>query len=219
MGSRLNRWFAGAVAVCIVGVMAGVLARAQDNNEAPAAAPPANADESPTPVAPATAGGPTTPAAPPSNASATPTATANSVGNSTAGDNAATANAAPEAEAKTPVEPPKVLRSPVAILQALDKVTAETMRFSAPVGREVRYKSLVFIVKACETRDIDSAQPQASAYVVITSAPQLAPGGGAPPIKQVFRGWMFAQAPGLNALEHPIYDAWLIACSASAPTN
>ena len=35
-------------------------------------------------------------------------------------------------------------------IEALDKVTAESLRFEAAVGRPVRYKSLVFTVKACE---------------------------------------------------------------------
>ena len=31
-------------------------------------------------------------------------------------------------------------------------------------------------------------------------------------LKRIFSGWMFAQSPGLNAVEHPIYDVWLINC-------
>src|SRR6185503_14601169 len=55
-------------------------------------------------------------------------------------------NAAPakQAEAKPPPPPPpapKPVRSPAAVIQALDKVTAETMRFSAPVGQPIRYKN------------------------------------------------------------------------------
>jgi hypothetical protein len=105
----------------------------------------------------------------------------------------------------------------VAILQALDKVTAETIRFAAPVGRKVRYKNLVFTVRACETRDVDAPEPRAAAYLIIDSAPPGAPGGRPPPAKQVYEGWMYAVAPGLHPFEHPIYDAWLIACSAAAP--
>jgi hypothetical protein len=28
----------------------------------------------------------------------------------------------------------------------------------------------------------------------------------------VFSGWMFAESPGLNALENPVYDVWLSGC-------
>lgn len=29
----------------------------------------------------------------------------------------------------------------------------------------------------------------------------------------IFRGWMFASSPALNALEHPVYDVWVIDCT------
>jgi hypothetical protein len=31
-------------------------------------------------------------------------------------------------------------------------------------------------------------------------------------IRKIFSGWMFADSPGLNAVEHPVYDVWLKAC-------
>jgi hypothetical protein len=123
-----------------------------------------------------------------------------------------------EPDTVPPPEPAKPVRSPTAVIQALDKVTAETMRFAAPVGRKVRYKNLIFTVKACETTGLDDPQPQSSAYLTIESQPRESV-GPAPPIKQVFKGWMFATAPGLHPLEHPVYDAWLIACSASTPVT
>ena len=102
------------------------------------------------------------------------------------------------------------------MLRVLDKVTAETMAFEAPIGRRVRYKALVFEVKACETRGVGEAQPQPSAYVVVTSDTA---GGGALLSRQIFKGWMFANFPSLHALKHPIYDAWLVACSAATPAQ
>jgi hypothetical protein len=109
------------------------------------------------------------------------------------------------------------VRSPAAIIQALDKVTAETMRFAAPVGKPVRYKNLVFVVKACESTGLGGASPNASAYVMVDNAPLPSEGVAPPPPKQVFKGWMFANSPGLNPLQSPIYDAWLIACMAAPP--
>jgi hypothetical protein len=93
----------------------------------------------------------------------------------------------------------------------LDKVTAETLRFAAPVGRPVRYKALVFQVKACETWGVGTADPRPSAYLLVTADSH----GQAP--REVFRGWMFAKAPGVHAFVHPIYDAWLEDCIAQAP--
>jgi hypothetical protein len=114
-------------------------------------------------------------------------------------------------------EGPKPQRSPTAVLQALDKVTAETMRFAVPVGQPVRYKNLVFIVKACETSAVGETFPRSSAYVVIDLAPLPAEGYTPAPPRQVFKGWMFANSPGLNPFQHPIYDAWLITCMATVP--
>jgi hypothetical protein len=119
--------------------------------------------------------------------------------------------------APAPVVGPKPVRSPAAVLQALDKVTAETMRFAAPVGQPVRYKNLVFVVKACESTGLGGPSPQESAYVVIDVAPLPSEGIAPPPARQVFKGWMFANSPGLNPFQHPTYDAWLITCMAAAP--
>ncbi len=33
----------------------------------------------------------------------------------------------------------------------------------------------------------------------------------------LFRGWMFASSPSLNALEHPVYDVWVIDCKMVDP--
>ncbi|MDB5483686.1 MAG: hypothetical protein JWO83_4739 [Caulobacteraceae bacterium] len=115
-----------------------------------------------------------------------------------------------------PPGPPLPARAPAAVLRVLDKVTAETMAFEAPVGRRVRYKSLVFEVKACVTRGPADPQPQPSVYLVITSDAGVATGAALAP-RQVFKGWMFANAPGVSALRHPVYDAWLVACNAAAP--
>lgn len=122
-----------------------------------------------------------------------------------------------KAAAAKPLEPLKRPRYAVAVLQALDKVTAETVRFEAPVNQPVRYKTLVFTVRACETTASDEASSDAIAHVEIDSQPKGPEGAPPPPARQVFRGWMYASSPGLNLVEHPIYDAWLIACKDAVP--
>jgi hypothetical protein len=124
------------------------------------------------------------------------------------------ASDAPPAKAAAPA---KRIKRNAAILQALDKVTAETLRFEAQVNQPVRYKDLVFTVHACEDSAPDEAQPGAYAHVEIDSQPKAAPGLAAPAAKQLFRGWLLSNAPGINPFEHPVYDAWLIACKAAAP--
>jgi len=128
----------------------------------------------------------------------------------------AEASAKPKAIEKPATPKPRV-RGGAAIIQAIDKVTAETLKFEAPVGQPIRYKTLIITVRACETTAADEEQPDSAVYMTVDSQPRAAPGRAAPAPRQVFRGWMFASSPGLNPLQHPVYDAWLISCRASAP--
>lgn len=134
---------------------------------------------------------------------------------------APTAQTAPPKPAATtpakPVEPAKRQRYTIAIMQALDKVTTETMRFEVPVGQPIRYKTLIFTVRACETAASDEVAPETAAYVVVDTQPKAQAGRAAPPGRQIYKGWMYASSPGLNPLQHPVYDAWLIACKQAAP--
>jgi hypothetical protein len=129
--------------------------------------------------------------------------------------------AAPPPKAQVAAKPTeaaiKRARYDVAVIQALDKVSAESMRFEASIGRPVRYKNLVFTVNACERSAPDEAAEDSMAYLTVESQPRSAPGKPTPPPRQTFRGWMYASSPGLHPLEHPVYDAWLITCRAASP--
>ena len=131
---------------------------------------------------------------------------------------AAPAPAAP-AEPKPPGVPVRRARYDVAVIEALDKVTAESLRFEAAVGRPVRYKNLVFTVKACERSAPDEPVEDSIAYLTIDSQPRAAPGRPALAPRQTYKGWMYASSPSLHPLEHPVYAAWLITCRAAAPVN
>jgi hypothetical protein len=118
-----------------------------------------------------------------------------------------------------PAEPDKRPRFAVAVIQALDKVTAETIRFEAPINQPIRYKTLIFVVHACETTAPDEPRPDAAANMEIDSQPLPIPGRSPPPTRRVFHGWMFANSPGLNLFQHPVYDAWLVACKTALPST
>ncbi|MHB1111426.1 MAG: DUF2155 domain-containing protein, partial [Devosia sp.] len=34
-------------------------------------------------------------------------------------------------------------------------------------------------------------------------------------VTRIFTGWMFADSPALNAIDHAVYDIWLIDCKQS----
>lgn len=109
--------------------------------------------------------------------------------------------------------PEKRPRFGSAVIEALDKVTAESVRFEAPIGSAVRYKGLIYIVKACELSADDEAQPDVMAYVQVRTNPVAATNtAAAVKSKEIFHGWMFASSPSLNPLQHPVYDAWVVGC-------
>ena len=86
------------------------------------------------------------------------------------------------------------------------------------MGQPIRYKDLIFIVHVCEDAAPSLGQRGAAAHLEIQSSPRPFPGRITPPTRQLFKGWMFASAPGLHPFEHPAYDAWLIGCrQVSAP--
>lgn len=122
-----------------------------------------------------------------------------------------------QVEEKVLTTPIRRARYDVAVIQTIDKVTAESVRFEAAVGRPVRYKSLVFTVKACERSAPNEEIDDSIVYLTIDSQPRPAPGKPTPPARQAFKGWMYASSPGLHPLTHPVYDAWLITCRATAP--
>ncbi|ESQ75271.1 DUF2155 domain-containing protein [Asticcacaulis sp. AC402] len=100
-----------------------------------------------------------------------------------------------------------------AIIEALDKINAESVRFEAPIGQPVRYKGLIYLVKACETTADDEAHSDVMAYMTVRTNPLPATNTSAgTKSRQVFQGWSFASTPSLNPMQHPIYDAWIIGC-------
>ena len=103
-------------------------------------------------------------------------------------------------------------RRRVAIIEAIDKITAESMRFEVEVGgRPVRFnQSLIFTARACEVSAENELVEDAIAYIDVTLQPKAV--GAAP--RQIFRGWMFSSTPALSGLQHPIYDAWVVGCKA-----
>lgn len=90
-------------------------------------------------------------------------------------------------------------------LQALDKVTARITIVEVRVGETARFGTLSIALRACHGRPQDEV-PDAAAWMEITDS-RAAP--GSPP---AFRGWMFANAPGVNMLEHPVYDLRVLEC-------
>jgi hypothetical protein len=200
-------------------VIAGALASSTWSQPQPG---PDTGDQASSIVAPP-ARAPLTKLKPREDAQAAPATQPQSLASASSGDDQdnpemPSSSAAAKSAADKPVEPLKRPRYAVAILQALDKVTAETVRFEAPVNQPVRYKTLVFTVHACETTAADETGSDAIAHVEVDNQPKAPEGAAQPASRQVFKGWMYASSPGLNLFQHPIYDAWLIACKTATPS-
>lgn len=121
------------------------------------------------------------------------------------------------AQVEEPIEQPDTplprQRRRVAIVEAIDKTTAERMRFEVVVGgRPVRFAdNLTFSARACEVTAPNEPVSDAIAYMDVSLQPK---GTIATQPRQIFRGWMFASTPAVSGLQHPAYDAWIVGCRA-----
>ena len=97
-----------------------------------------------------------------------------------------------------------------AVLQALDKVTARVSTFDAPVNDIVRFGALAIRVRHCD-RTPPEERPESTAFLEIDELKT----GEEPAV--LFTGWMFASSPAVNAIEHPVYDVWLLECANRSP--
>lgn len=91
------------------------------------------------------------------------------------------------------------------VLQGLDKVTARVHTFDAPLGTVVRFGTLEIIARHCDKRPPEET-PESSAFLDISEVRH------GEPTTNLYRGWMFASSPALSALEHPVYDVWVLDC-------
>jgi hypothetical protein len=92
-------------------------------------------------------------------------------------------------------------------LGGLDKVTARVSTFDVHVGETVSFGTLDIKADACfEASPTDP--PESAAFLQIIDLP---PGSDE---QQAFAGWMFASSPALSALEHPVFDVWVVDCLA-----
>jgi hypothetical protein len=92
-----------------------------------------------------------------------------------------------------------------AVLQGLDKVTARISTIEAPIDKPVRFGTLEVVVRTCSKRPPEEP-PESAAFVEIYEARPGEERVG------LFSGWMFASSPALSAMEHPVYDVWVVDC-------
>lgn len=93
----------------------------------------------------------------------------------------------------------------VAVFTGLDKITGRIITFDVYIDETVQFGALRVTPRVCYNRPpTEPAQTDAFVEVDEITLDQQ--------IKRIFTGWMFAASPGLNAVEHPVYDVWLNDC-------
>ncbi len=127
-------------------------------------------------------------------------------------------------------------RKPLSVtLRALNKVTAKYSDIVIDMNGAAKFGTLEITARYCDKRPPEEF-PETSAFIEVAdksrkneenkkpgqTTPEPAPviaaiADHAAPITKlppgtIFSGWMFASSPALNALEHPVYDVWVIDC-------
>ena len=131
-------------------------------------------------------------------------------------------------------------RVPVSVtLRALDKITADYTDLVVPIGEEASFGALTLVPRTCSKRPPEEF-PETTVFLQVYPTQSdvfgrrtrtrlgaaeeqragtiLLPGESRTSnVEPLFSGWMFASSPALNALEHPVYDVWVIDCKMETP--
>lgn len=114
-------------------------------------------------------------------------------------------------EQPSPIPPPRGEGGgDLVILHGFDKITAVVRELRVPINEPVRFGTLDIVARYCAKRPPEEP-PEVTAFLEIDDVQ----GGDEP--RRIFTGWMFASSPSLSALEHAVYDIWVINCITSRP--
>jgi hypothetical protein len=121
------------------------------------------------------------------------------------------ANTAPQPGDEVVMEPPaQKIANPTAVFSGLDKITGRIINFEVAINETVRFGALEVTPRVCYTRP-PTLSANTDGFIEVD---ELTLQGE---LRRIFTGWMFATSPGINAVEHPIYDVWLTDCKGNAP--
>jgi hypothetical protein len=99
---------------------------------------------------------------------------------------------------------------PTLMMRGLDKITGRAFDIVAPLNTPVKFATLTVTARYCYSTP-QSETPETAAFVQIDDA------RSDKPMRRIFSGWMYASSPGLNGVQHPLYDVWAIFCKTNAP--
>lgn len=110
----------------------------------------------------------------------------------------------PAPDEQAPAKPQRV-SNPVAEFTGIDKITGRIINFDAYVNETVQFGALQVTPRVCYSRP-DAEEAKTDSFVEVEEITLDRK------IRRIFTGWMFAESPGLNAVEHAVYDVWLKGC-------
>lgn len=90
-------------------------------------------------------------------------------------------------------------------MQAMDKITGRVNEIIVPVKSKISFGDFSLVLRACKKRPAEET-PENFAFV------DVADKSFGEDEYNIFRGWLVSSTPGINAIEHPIYDIWLLEC-------
>ena len=93
----------------------------------------------------------------------------------------------------------------VAEFSGIDKITGRIITFDVYIGETVQFGALQVTPRVCYSRPVTET-PKTTSFLEVDEITLDRK------IRRIFSGWMFADSPGLNAIEHPVYDIWLKNC-------
>jgi len=97
------------------------------------------------------------------------------------------------------------IENAVAEFSGIDKITGRIIKFDVYIGETVQFGALQVTPRVCYSRPITET-PKTTSFLEVDEITLDRK------IRRIFTGWMFADSPGLNAVEHSIYDIWLNDC-------
>lgn len=97
------------------------------------------------------------------------------------------------------------IKNPTAVFSGLDKITGRIVSFEVAVDETVQFGALQMTPRVCYSRP-PTESPKTTAFLEVDEVTLDNK------YRRIFTGWMFAASPGLHAIEHPIYDVWLVDC-------
>ena len=97
------------------------------------------------------------------------------------------------------------IANPVAEFTGVDKITGRIITFDVYIDETVQFGALQVTPRVCYSRPKEE-EPKTDSFVAVDEITLDRK------IRRIFTGWMFAESPGLNAVEHAVYDVWLKSC-------